>query len=121
MTARCEPPPELRDRNGWHQLANFQNETQCVYWNSDRKGWYQPRTGQHNSEILMAGWGWSYLAPVLPPAEVQALRDENARLRAALKVAATAELIGPDGIIDADVLEIVQHEARVALTGSAKP
>jgi len=41
--------------------------------------------------------------------------DEIERLRAALRVAATAELVGVDGIIDADVLFAVQKAARAAL------
>jgi hypothetical protein len=46
--------------------------------------------------------------------------DEIERLRAALRIAATAELYDPaTGIIDADVLEAVQQAARRAL-GEAK-
>lgn len=48
-------------------------------------------------------------------ATMYAAADEIERLRAALRVAATAELVGVDGIIDADVLFVVQKVARAAL------
>ena len=42
--------------------------------------------------------------------------DEIERLRAALRIVATAELYDPaTGIIDADVLEIAQQSIRAAL------
>lgn len=45
------------------------------------------------------------------------LTAENLKLREALTVAATAEMYDPaTGIIDADVLEIVQDTARTALS-----
>lgn len=49
-------------------------------------------------------------------AQRDALQTENERLREALFVAAKAELFDPDtGIIDADVLQIVQDVAKAAL------
>ena len=48
-------------------------------------------------------------------ATMYAAADEIERLRAALRAAATAELAGVDGIIDADVMFAVQKAARAAL------
>lgn len=49
-------------------------------------------------------------------AENARLTAEVARLREAVKVAATAELYDPiTGVIDADVLDVVQDIARAAL------
>lgn len=50
---------------------------------------------------------------------IRSLEARVAELEEALRVAATAELYDPaTGIIDADVLEIVQHTARAALRAS---
>jgi hypothetical protein len=58
------------------------------------------------------GFGWRYLEPVLPPAKVQALRDENARLWAALKAA--WRTMDACGMPEADA-------AFTVLIGSPKP
>ena len=48
--------------------------------------------------------------------QIEALAGQVERLREARRVIATAELYDPaTGIIDADVLEICQNEARAAL------
>jgi hypothetical protein len=121
MNARCEPPAELRNRNGWHWLKYGGDRNRFLPDPALWKRNYWEVCGAKYSVTDACGFGWRYLAPVLTPAEVEALRTENARLRAALKVAATTGLIGPGGIINADVLEIMQRTAADALTGSTKP
>jgi hypothetical protein len=84
MTARCEPPEELRGVDGYDLLADNRGEEEIrKRRRSDHAGMYGWNTG--------TGWisydtataiGWRYLAPVTPPAEVAALRSALSALAA---------------------------------------
>lgn len=92
-------------------------------------GWDRCRCGAHHGYVIGAHWlETAYSRVCAGEDEAEVLRDygwvqgngvlrrENERLRKALTVAAKAELYDPaTGVIDADVLEIVQDVARAAL------
>ena len=72
-TPRCEPPPELRDRDGWHWVdadrpivafwyAATDWSSECWRINSTQ---YSPQGAQKR--------GYRYVAPAIPPAVVAAL------------------------------------------------
>ena len=90
MTGRCEPPPELRGVDGWHWVRAVgpvvSSNTIIMRWGARAQGWWHEEVGMrgHNAEEA-AEDGWRYLYPALPPAEIAALRAENARLREALE------------------------------------
>lgn len=64
---RCEPPPELRDVDGWHWLHK-----DCpVFWIADQGEW-----DWGNDEFLAPEHvpaSYQYIGPVTPPATVAAL------------------------------------------------
>lgn len=66
MTKRCEPPPEWRERNGWHWLGDapvrWMSEINKWEWGED--DWLKP------SQVPA---GFPYNGPCLPPATVAAL------------------------------------------------
>ena len=82
MTDRCEPPPELRGKPGYHLVAGVDNVTGQIgefpaYWTGE---------GQRPFARMWEAWGvvhepdehgWRYLSPVATPAEVDALRAER--------------------------------------------
>ena len=70
--ARCEPPLELRGKDGWHWVQWTQTpgyEVECQQWFAEDGGFWG------SDDIHMEGW--RYLSPVLTPAEVAALRAER--------------------------------------------
>ena len=93
MTNRCEPPAEMLRRQ-WHIL-----ESDGEFWMGAKKPppWQAPASWDaangvwwNNFDLAgsspddAAAKGWRYVAPVTPHAEVDALRAEVARLRAAV-------------------------------------
>ena len=90
MTDRCEPPEELRGVDGWHWVQHESVETPTIatwemseWWPETGGAW---RIGSHLYMPQPAHkQGWRYLAPVTPPAEVEALRATVAQLREALE------------------------------------
>lgn len=64
---RCEPPPEMRDVDGWHWLHK-----DCpVFWIADQGEW-----DWGNDEFLAPEHvpaGYQYIGPVTPPATIAAL------------------------------------------------
>ena len=64
---RCEPPPEMRDVDGWHWLHK-----DCpVFWIADQGEW-----DWGNDEFLAPEHvpaSYHYIGPVTPPATVSAL------------------------------------------------
>lgn len=85
MTDRCEPPPEWRD-HCWHWLKIHDNSIVAFWWNGEGRR----RTLGSLDPVEMACAGYTYLAPCRPDDATERLRleAENARLRAALRVAA---------------------------------
>ena len=79
MSDRCEPPEELRGVDGWHWLHHpgwgewpARYSAPChagvwPIWQCPDSNWTTPAAHRE---------GWRYLAPVTPPAEVDALRAE---------------------------------------------
>ena len=77
MTDRCEPPPELRDRDGWHWVEAPHGKNKPWFWWADAEGWET-----HTPNPIDAGKrGWRYVSPALIPAEAAALRAERDALR----------------------------------------
>lgn len=78
MTDRCEPPPEWRDRDGWHELSVPERfHTVHWRWHGGARAWHDTRLGSRGMFIEPADAGhagWRYIAPVIPHAEVEALR-----------------------------------------------
>jgi hypothetical protein len=87
MSARCEPPEELRGVDGWHWLT----EHNPVLWIADRQEWEYGEDDWVTPEAAYR-YGYRYLAPVATPAEVAALRAEVERLRGALRSIANQKL-----------------------------
>ena len=76
VTARCEPPPELRGVDGAHWLKI--GNTAVVYeWYKDHQCWLDGAYDRYASDMYRRGF--RYLAPVTTPAEVEALRAEVMR------------------------------------------
>lgn len=70
MSARCEPPEELRGVDGWHWLHD-----DCpVFWIADQGEWDWGNDEFRPPDDMPAGY--RYLAPVTPHHEVDALRAE---------------------------------------------
>lgn len=84
MSDRCEPPPELRHRDGWHWMS-LRGAPLFGLWTAKKMGWTMGGP-EHTARL-----GYRYLAPVPTPAEIEALRAENERLRAALEVISWSE------------------------------
>ena len=85
MSDRCEPPEGQRDKQGLHFLRLLgASELTPALWVVD-PGPYAVKPywtfdggvgGPENCHLM----GWRYLAPVTPPAEVERLRADLARL-----------------------------------------
>lgn len=80
MTARCEPPPELRNRDGWHWL-NAGYDFVCAKWQFRLQVWLLPTNLELVSPWNAAGmYHYRYIAPVPLP-------DDVARLAGAARAA----------------------------------
>ena len=105
MTDKCEPPPELRCKDGWHWLEHdFNDHLECVWWDGKRQGWLEKKTCQTNSPGLMEGWGWRYLCPVPTPDEIKAQQAREAGMVSAIKSILAADERG-QGQPFADAME----------------
>jgi hypothetical protein len=79
-TPRCEPPEELRRRDGWHWLSRQGCAPELIRWHlaSDGETWLWSVPGLGTAgRAWMVAQGFRYIAPVTPPAEVDALRAER--------------------------------------------
>ena len=79
--ARCEPPPELRERDGWHWVETPAKTRHIARWFSAHKPdieplWVSEHLAHATTGWAAKEWGWRYIAPVATPAEVDALRAE---------------------------------------------
>lgn len=78
-TPRCEPPPELRDRDGWHWVRQAEFPPTLARWHPSENPDTEPlwtSTGHVYSgtpRYAAREWGYRYLAPATPPAVVAAL------------------------------------------------
>jgi hypothetical protein len=69
-TLPCEPPPELRDVEGWHWLVReVEGEVtfRALLWTG--RGWDDGLVEWVFPAIDLAGLGWRYHAPAIPPPE----------------------------------------------------
>ena len=83
MTDRCEPPPELRGRHGWHWVRENDGPTVMREWSGVYNKW---RSLDMPAEPPLAYHvGWRYDSPVA------ALRTERDAAVAAREVLATEE------------------------------
>ena len=85
-TQRCEPPEDLRGVDGWHSIALPHAEVKrlgidyaVARWAATTKIWEcMPHTELfYTTSIEAFAFGYRYLAPVTPPADVAALRAER--------------------------------------------
>ena len=111
MSARCEPPEELRGKDGWHWLT----EHNTVLWIADRQEWEWGEDDWVTPEAAYR-YGYRYLAPVSTPAEVEKLRAEVKRLREALSPLVA---VIPD-ICNALDLDPDETSIRVRVDGGAR-
>jgi len=111
MSARCEPPEELRGVDGWHWLT----EQNPVLWIADRQEWEWGEDDWVTPEAAYR-YGYRYLAPVATPAEVDALRAEVEQLREALSPLVA---VIPD-ICNALDLDPDETSIRVRVDGGAR-
>ena len=77
MSDRCEPPPELRDRDGWHWVQYGDDKPTLVAWQNEGIWLRVPPADCASRPPHMAYLGYRYLSPVATPAEVAALRAER--------------------------------------------
>lgn len=70
MSERCEPPPEWRDRDGWHWMKKGGSKLPA-YW-TPRDEWWDAVHFSGDARTV-AAMGFSVTAPVTPPATVAAL------------------------------------------------
>ena len=74
MSERCEPPPELRERDGWHWLAHPKGALLPEMWRASRGMWeWFGVEGESAPDGWRAKEDYRYLTPVTPPATVAAL------------------------------------------------
>lgn len=119
MSARCEPPEELRDVDGWHWLTGHNP----VLWIADLEEWEWGEDDWVTPEAAYR-YGYRYLAPVATHAEVPvathaevaALRAEVERLREALSPFVA---VIPD-ICNALDLDPDETSIRVRVDGGAR-
>ena len=122
MTDRCEPPEELRGVDGWHwvQLPFVAVPTPIAWMrnpDNQEREWRMPSSPAFVSGESKTAQTWRYLSPVLTPAEADALRADNKRLREAINHTinvlhhgeSTATLDGQT------VRQYAEHLLRVAL------
>ena len=74
MNERCEPPPEWRDRDGWHWVQYKQSPMCRAEWSATEREWFFPEDQTH-SPVESLSTSWRYLAPVTPPAVVAAMAE----------------------------------------------
>lgn len=123
--ARCEPPPELRDRDGWHWVQAPVGDPLLARWHvADNPNTEPLWTSTHHvysgtPRYAAREWGWRYLSPALTPAEADRLRAENARLRAALDNYAHHYCEGWCKELDGTFPDCGGCEARAALAQEA--
>lgn len=91
MTPRCEPPPEwlTNDDTPYHWVCHKHDDKPSIA--RFRARGTPPLTSLYvDDELASEANGWRYLAPCRPDDATERLRleAENARLRAALRVAA---------------------------------
>lgn len=78
---RCEPPEELRGVDGWHWLTLFGHTKPAPYlWQPDGPGLWCGIEKYGCTATWAYERGHRYIAPVTPPAEVEALRARVAEL-----------------------------------------
>ncbi|GEM_PF-4480452 len=76
---RCEPPPEWRDRDGWHWVQAPVGDPHLARWHAAKRPDVEPLwTSTHHvysgtPRYAVREWGWRYLAPVTDHATVAAL------------------------------------------------
>ena len=84
MSDRCEPPEHLRGVDGWHWVDRHGlGDKELIPWrqnpaNGDFEWWYDRGGARFISGQSQTASYWNYIAPVTPPAEVDALRAEVA-------------------------------------------
>ena len=117
---RCEPPPEWRDRDGWHWVQAPVGEPHLARWHAAERDDVEPLwTSTHHvysgtPRYAVREWGWRYIAPVTPPATVAALVEA---LEAAARQKTTDEM-DADQRHDADfeyAYDTLIEAARAAL------
>ena len=87
MSARCEPPEELRGVDGEHFVCGPNGEPFIASWRAAPHKDVEPlwvhlfgfRQPTATPAWAAHQWGWRYLAPVATPAEVAGLRAEVER------------------------------------------
>lgn len=97
MTEKCEPPPELRDRDGEHHIychpagTDVRGNPVVVRWGARAQGWWADHLDLrgHNAAEA-ASMGWRYHSPVTPPAVVAALVEALEAAQEALTITADA-------------------------------
>lgn len=80
---RCEPPEELRGVDGWHWVDRHGlGDAELLAWrqnpsNEEFEWWYDRGGARFISGESKTASYWTYISPVLTPAEAAALRAER--------------------------------------------
>ena len=89
MSARCEPPEELRGVDGWHWVQASVGEPHLAKWFAAPNRGIEPLWDSDHHiytatpSCAAREWGLRYLAPVATSAEVDEVRAEVNRMKAA--------------------------------------
>ena len=120
MSERCEPPPELRDRDGWHWVQGAYSVGPMLWINFSVGFWQTDGELDQLSPERAHHMGLVYLAPVTPPATVAALVEALEGWTNALDAKREFERQSPGNITKAwdrlfYAVEAAETEARAAL------
>lgn len=119
MTDARECAPEDRTKDGWHELRHKTGFSQLAEWRAVSGQWLSG--GIHLSITAIGALGYTYLSPVTPAAEVDALLAALARKDAALQDIGRQSLTSeqsPEDKRGADyefAYDCIIHRARAAL------
>jgi hypothetical protein len=115
MSARCEPPEELWNKDGFHWVEAPDGKLRILRWlcrdGATTRGW------------PMSAAGYRYFTPVATPTEVAALRAEVERLRGALDKIARHPWAArnPTASINERVRDMVSQIITTAATALQQP
>jgi hypothetical protein len=100
-------------RDDFHWIVGWSDKLFVAEWDSDQQDYVWFDGGDSPSGMVENGW--TYAGPVLTPAEADALRAENARLREALTWYVEHGAWPVEPVRDGGA------KARAALAGEGKP
>lgn len=117
---RCEPPAEMREREGLHILLTPSGEEDAGKWRGpDMEWWFGGHVSM--SAVAAAEIGWRYLGPIPSHAEIEAL-VKAARSALEWQQRRTSGLVATahstiDDLVEADLAAALSHFPEEARDG----